>query len=63
MKTFILVLLILTNNGEFRKAEAEAPSIQECVKAGTLFIGQDPRDLDARVLMFSCSVVIKGQPV
>lgn len=63
MKTIILFLTIITNNGEFRRAEIEAPSIQECVKAGELFIGQEPQDLDARGLVFSCGVVLKGQPV
>lgn len=62
MQQITLLLFILLGNGQMMDASKEYATVAECSKAGTEFISQDPKELDAIALGFSCFTRNKGEP-
>lgn len=62
MQTFTLILLIILPNGQAMDAQRNHQTIEACVTEGTAFVAQDPKELDAAALGFSCFTRNKGEP-
>ena len=62
MKTFILILLIILPNGQAMDAQRNHQTLEACVAKGIAFAAQDPKELDAAAIGFSCFTKIVGDP-
>lgn len=53
----ILSLIIISPQGEMKVARLQVPTLELCAARGTEFASQQPSDLDAKSLAYSCTVI------